>query len=140
MLYEVITLTGQTPYLADATDSYLYRVFFTDKNASIWDFTREQLLSPAAISRREKYGIDTPDMDDLPVSEQYISAVIQHGLAFRCASKWMNTALFASSVPMDENVLMQLPFISRVQMVKHPADPAKGIYNKYGMTVRNNFV
>ncbi len=132
------SLTGQTPYLADATDSYLYRVFFTDKNASIWDFTREQLLSPAAISRREKYGIDTPDMDDLPVSEQYISAVIQHGLAFRCASKWMNTALFASSVPMDENVLMQLPFISRVQMVKHPADPAKGIYNKYGMTVAGN--
>jgi hypothetical protein len=129
------SLPGQTPYPANATDGYFYRVYFTDKNANTWDYTQEQLLSPAAINRREKYGIVAPDMYDLPVNEQYISAVIQRGLAFKCASKWMNTALFASTVPVDEDTLMQLPFISRVQMVKHPADPAKGAYNKYGTTV-----
>ncbi len=57
--------------------SGIYRVFFTDKGAIPESVSPEQILSPAAIARREKYGIPFPDEADLPVSGQYISAVEQ---------------------------------------------------------------
>jgi len=127
-------LSLQAQSSSDETSLYYYRIFFYDKGATVWDLTPEQLLSPAAIARREKYEITAPDINDLPVSAQYITTVTQYGLAYKCASKWMNTALFTSSIPVNEGELEQLLFISRVQLVKHPADPAKRTYNKYGTT------
>jgi subtilisin family serine protease len=111
---------------------YFYRICFTDKNANPSDFLPGQLLSPAAIARREKLGIPVPELSDLPVSEEYISAVTQQGLTYKCASRWMNTALFTSPELIDTKALELLPYIDRARLVKLPADPSKKIYGKYG--------
>jgi subtilisin family serine protease len=117
---------------SDADHLYFYRIYFTDKNASPSDFSPEQLLSPAAVARREAQGIPVPELSDLPVSPEYINTVTEQGLTYRCASRWMNTALFTSPGPRDIKVLEAIPSVDRVKLVKHPAEPAKGTYAKYG--------
>lgn len=114
---------------------FFYRIFFTDKNAGLSDYSPGQLLSPAAIARREAQGIPVPEMSDLPVSGEYISAVIQQGLTFKCASRWMNTALFTSPELINTEAIELLPYIDRAKLVKRPADPLKGTYGKYGTVV-----
>ncbi|MBE0666075.1 MAG: hypothetical protein IH593_00225, partial [Bacteroidales bacterium] len=54
------------------TENYFYRVVFIDKgNISTADFSPGELLSPAALSRREKAGAEVPVFTDLPVNKQY---------------------------------------------------------------------
>jgi serine protease AprX len=118
----------------DESDLYYYRIYFTDKGASPGDFTAAHVLSPAAISRREKYGIEALSTSDLPVNSQYLGEVSQHGLIFKCASKWMNTAVFTSPSPVNITELGELDFVTEVQLVKHPAEPVKHSYSKYGIT------
>ena len=125
-------IQAQTP--GDGSDLYFYRFYFSDKGTSPGDFSADQLLSPAAIARREKYGIEQVDEIDLPVSSQYISEVSQHGLAFKCASKWMNTAVYTSPSPVSTAELEELTFITEVRLVKHPAVSVKNGYSKYGTT------
>jgi subtilisin family serine protease len=124
----------QIPVRGQSGDDFLYyyRIYFTDKNASPSDFMPEQLLSPAAVARREAQGIPVPELSDLPVSPEYINTVTEQGLTYRCASRWMNSALFTSPEPLNVTVLETIPCIDRVKLVKRPADPAKGTYGKYG--------
>ena len=120
---------------ADESSLYFYRVTFTDKgNISVGDFAPEDLLSPAAIARREKCGVAPLTVSDLPVNQEYISAVAQRGLAFKCASKWMNSALFTSASKMEADELSDLPFVKEVIPVKNPSDPVKGNTGKFGVT------
>ncbi len=123
---------------SDGDRLYFYRIYFTDKNASPSDFLPGQLLSPAAVARREAQGIPVPELSDLPVSMEYISAVTEQGLTYRCASRWMNTALFTSPEPLDVKELELIPSVERVKLVKRPADPTKGTYGKYGTVTLMN--
>ncbi len=41
----------------DYDDLWFYRVWFSEKTESTDDYSPEELLSPKAIARREKYGI-----------------------------------------------------------------------------------
>jgi len=125
-------IISQTP--VDESALYYYRIYFTDKGTSPDEFISIQLLSPAAISRREKYGIEALSMNDLPVSALYLNEVSQYGLTFKCASKWMNTAVFTSPSPVSTSDLEELSFIAGVRLVKHPAEPVKHSYSKYGIT------
>ena len=119
----------------DETSLFFYRVWFTDKgDAGIWDFAPERLLSPGAIARREKCGVAPVTLSDLPVNTNYIIAVTQRGLPFRCASKWMNTALFTSASKIEAGMLSDLSFVKKVQLVKKPSDPVKHVSDKYGVT------
>ncbi len=120
---------------SDNNSLYFYRVWFTDKGGlSVGDFIAGQLLSPAAIERREKCGITSLNTGDLPVNKDYIIAITQRGLIFRCASKWMNTALFASASKIETDALTDLPFVKEVQLVKNPSAPVKHAADKYGVT------
>jgi serine protease AprX len=119
----------------DESSLYFYRVTFTDKgNTSIGNFAPEDLLSPAAIARREKCGVAPLTVSDLPVNQDYITAVSQRGLAFKCASKWMNSALFTSAVKIEANALTDLPFVKEMQPVKNPSGQVKGNAGKFGIT------
>jgi serine protease AprX len=139
LIIVLIIPDGLSSVPQDATDDsrlYFYRVSFIDKgNVSTGDFEPEQLLSHAAIARREKCGISLLSYSDLPVSTEYISLVIQKGLTFRYASKWMNTGLFSSESTVDIQALEELPCIDKIKLVKLPAEPAKNAGSKYGMTV-----
>jgi hypothetical protein len=119
----------------DESFLYFYRVTFTDKgNVSVGNFAPEGLLSPAAIARREKCGVAPLTVGDLPVNQDYITAVSQRGLAFKCASKWMNSALFTSASKIETDALNDLPFIIEVLPVKNPSGPVKGKTGKFGVT------
>jgi subtilisin family serine protease len=128
-------LPSAAAHTADDNGLYFYRVYFTDKgNTGTGDYLPEQLLSPAAIARREKCGIPALTFSDLPVSKTYINAVAQGGLVFTCASKWMNTALFSSVSAIDAEALEALSFIEKVKLVKLPPEPVKNDVSKYGVT------
>ncbi len=118
----------------DYNDLYLYRVYFNDKGAAPEAFSPGELLSPAATARREKLGIPFPDEQDIPVSSQHITAVTSLGLSFRCASKWMNTALFSSTKQEGTGELEEFWFVDSVRLVKRPSAPVKLTSSKYGMT------
>lgn len=121
---------------ADESSLYFYRVTFTDKgDAGTGDFAPEDLLSPAAVARREKCGVAPLTVSDLPVNPEYITAVTQRGLVFKCASKWMNSALFTSVSKIKADALSDLQFVKEVLPVKNPSAPVKGNTGKFGITL-----
>ena len=121
LLLKAAVLCAGTDPGSDKSSSYYYRVTFTDKgNTSVGDFAPEDLLSPAAIARREKCGVAPLTISDLPVNQDYIIAVTQRGLTFRCASKWMNSALFASASKIEAAALTDLPFVKERASGKEP--------------------
>mgnify|MGYP001127164687 FL=1 len=99
---------------------------------SVSDFTPEDLLSPDAIERREKCGIDPLTASDLPVNKDYINTVTQTGLKFHISSKWMNSALFSSHTEINPADIEEIPFVREVVLVKRPAEPSKRETEKYG--------
>ncbi len=122
--------TGKSP---DYNLLYFYRVCFTDKGSvTVSDFTPEDLLSPDAIERREKCGIEPLTASDLPVNKTYINTVTQAGLKFHISSKWMNSALFSSHSEINPADVEEIPFVREVVLVKRPAEPSKREIDKYG--------
>jgi hypothetical protein len=117
------------------TELWFYRVWFNEKSGDTEDYFPEDLLSPAAIARREKYDIPLIEESDIPVSRQHIITLSRLGLGLRCTSRWLNTALFSAASPKDIEALEDYYFIDSIQLVRHPSDPVKKSYNKYGITV-----
>ncbi len=135
ILLNLAGLSTRTESVADESSLFFYRITFTDKgDAGTGDYAPEDLLSPAAIARREKCGVAPLTTSDLPVSHDYIEAVTQRGLVFKCASKWMNSALFTSEFKMETDALADLSFVKAMLLVKNPADPVKSAREKYGVT------
>jgi len=117
-------------YGQDPVYAYYYRVYFRDKGENtVGSFTPEELLSPRAIARRQKAGVSVPDFRDLPVSKNYLNLISVSGFKLHCTSKWMNTALFKTSLPADIKQLFDLPFVIDVKNVKTPVK-SSGFYNK----------
>lgn len=121
------------PVTSDYDDLWFYRVWFNEKPSNVNDYEPEDLLSPAAIARREKYGIPAITKSDLPVSRQHINVLSGSGLLLRCTSRWLNTALFSATQPKDIASLEDYEFIDSITLVKHPAEPVKKSRNKYGI-------
>ena len=109
---------GQSPVY-----SYFYRVYLRDKgDVFSGKFSATDLLSPRAIERRQKAGIQVPDFRDYPVNRDYINKISLSGLKLHTTSKWMNTALFKSQSFFDIKILLDLPFVSDVKVVKTPGN------------------
>lgn len=135
VLLNLAGLSTRAEPAADESSLYFYRITFTDKGgAGTGDYAPEDLLSPAAIARREKCGVAPLTVSDLPVNQDYITAVTQRGLVFKCASKWMNSALFTSEYKIEADALTDLSFVKAMLLVKNPADPVKSAHEKYGVT------
>ena len=107
---------------------YYYRVCFKDKgDVKLTGYNPRNLLSEKAIIRRQKSGIPVPDITDIPVSSEYIDAIVSMGYTLHCTSKWLNTALFKSRDLMETGQLLALPFVAEVKVVKRPG--TKSLYN-----------
>jgi serine protease AprX len=103
------------------TYSYFYRVYFRDKGDNITaNYSAADLLSSRAVSRRQKSGIQFPDLRDFPVNRSYLEKISSLGLKLHSTSKWMNTALFKSEYIFDISKLLGLKFVSSVKTVKTP--------------------
>jgi hypothetical protein len=109
----------------EKTYNFFYRVYLKDKGTNtINDFSPGDLLSEKAVKRREKAGISVPDMRDIPVFSGYIDQIKLSGFKLHCTSRWMNTALFKTEAMADISPLVNLPFVSKVKVVKNTG--AKG--------------
>ncbi len=129
----LLPVTAQPAYPGD-DQLWFYRVWFSEKTNTVSDFAPEELLSPAAISRREKQGIPLLTETDIPVSREHITTLSSFGLSLRCTSKWLNTALFTTTEAKDPATWNEYYFIDSIQLVRRPSDPAKKNYSKYGIT------
>ena len=117
----LIIIPCQPGKCQEKTWNYFYRIHFVDKGGfDVSDFSPEDLLSDKATERRRKAGIVVPDYRDLPVWKDYTEQISSTGLTLHCTSRWMNTALFKSSVPVEPGILDQFPFIKEVKIVRSP--------------------
>ena len=104
------------------TYNYFYRVYFKDKgDLNPNNFSPEDLLSQKAINRRQKAGIYTLVLSDLPVNPDYLTQIGSKGFNLHCTSKWMNTGLFKTQNQANINLILNLPFVKDVKIVKKPA-------------------
>ena len=127
-ILSLLFLSANCIYGQDQIYPYFYRIYFKDKGENIISrYTAFDLLSPRAINRREKAGIPVPDFRDIPVNHSYLDKISILGLKLHSTSKWMNTALFKSSNPVDINNILSLPFVTNVKTVKTPGK--KNSYN-----------
>jgi hypothetical protein len=101
----------------ESSFSYYYRISLRDKgDNTTGKFAPEDLLSQRAIIRRQKTGIKLTDFRDLPVYKRYIDQITALGFTLHCTSKWMNTALFKTQLPVNISILNNLPFINEVKI------------------------
>lgn len=114
---------------------WCYRVWFSEKTNTLSEYSPEDLLSPAAIARRAKYGIPSITYSDIPVSRQHINTLSRFGFRLKCTSRWLNTALFTTTEPKETATYEEYYFIDSIQLVKVPSEPVKRSSNKYGQTV-----
>ena len=93
-----------------------YIVYFKDKNSSTFNTSDPgKFLSPRAISRRLKQGIDVTT-DDLPVNRNYIQQINSAGAKVYFTSRWLNCALVQTTTDVATS-LQLLSFVSRVEFV-----------------------
>jgi serine protease AprX len=117
----LLVLVTNWIYCQEPVYTYYYRVYFKDKGENtIGSYANEEILSTRALARRMKAGISAPDFQDLPVSKSYLDQISASGYKLHCTSKWMNTALFKTSSPLDPKQLLDFSFVSDVKIVKSP--------------------
>ena len=92
--------------------NYKFRLTLKDKGKTSYKTDKpEQFLSPKAIERRQKQGIKI-DESDLPISQDYITAIEKIGGKVVAKSKWLGTvAVHCSDSTMVEKY-KALPFVS----------------------------
>jgi hypothetical protein len=108
---------------------FKYIVQFADKDldnnpysiSRPWEF-----LSPKAIQRREKYQINLT-ADDLPVSLNYCTQLVETGLKFRYLykSRWMNQAALITQDSTIPEVFGAMPFVRSVKRVYRNPNPGE---------------
>jgi subtilisin family serine protease len=117
LIFTCTILSGQSGQF-----NYFYRVYFRDKGEyNTESFSASQLLSERSLERRARSAIPVPDTRDLPVFPGYLAGVSSLGLTLHCTSKWMNTGLFKTNLPVDPGILLSMPYVADVKIVKNPA-------------------
>ncbi|MDR1091063.1 MAG: S8 family serine peptidase, partial [Prevotella sp.] len=92
--------------------NYKFRLILKDKGKTSCKINKpEQFLSPKAIERRQKQGIKI-DESDLPISQDYITAIEKAGGKVVAKSRWLGTiAVHCTDSSMVEKY-KALPFVS----------------------------
>ncbi|HEX2395534.1 MAG TPA: S8 family serine peptidase, partial [Bacteroidales bacterium] len=109
-----------------------YRVVFKDKGTSEYSIEEpEKFLSPAALERRRKHGIQVTE-SDLPVSTYYINTIQDYGVRVLSVSKWFN------SITIEVNDSTVLPQIGALTFVDKHVVTAHETYKTKTAVSRNN--
>ncbi len=128
LFFTIISILFFQSFHTKAQDYYW--VAFSDKNNSEFSIsTPEKYLSERAIERRAKQKI-VFDSLDLPVNSSYISQVLNLGVEFVHASKWLNGITVKSEIDSFSIKVLQLPFVREVQLSK-PNLQAKSAFDKF---------
>lgn len=110
-----IVLPGQAPSIKEY---HHFIVEFYDKNKSPYSIQNpEEFLSPRALERRKKLGIEITE-EDLPVNPHYIDSVSKvEGVQVLHVSKWFN--LVSVRIDLSQLEAQELLKISVVKSVKY---------------------
>ncbi|GJM44432.1 MAG: serine protease [Gemmatimonadota bacterium] len=108
---------------ATAESTHAWWVYFSDKGFdSVLEEDRAldraaEMLTPRALARRQKVRGDTPvDFLDLPVSPDYVRAVIGTGATERHRLRWFN-AVTVNATDSQVARIRELRFVARVRRV-----------------------
>ncbi len=111
-----LSLYAQT----ESNSDYFYRIYLNDKGGSNqYQYIPEDYLSLRSIERRIKNGVTT-GYSDLPLHKPYLDSLRQRGLNIHCVSKWMNTVVVTTQLPVDKPILTGISFIDSIKLVKPP--------------------
>jgi hypothetical protein len=103
-----------------------YRIFFADKAGS--SINPVLYFSPEALERRALLGLPAFDFYDLPVSEIYLSTLLEYGVEIHVVSRWLN-AVFASIPQEMLSMVEQLSFIQKIE-IAHPSKLLLSSFNE----------
>jgi hypothetical protein len=146
--YKVLVILAALAVLTDSlpaegqnnTNSYFYRIYFKDKGDNNTNNTTiEKLVSPRAVERRKKNGIDMADFRDLPVWPDYLNQIKSTGLIFHCKSRWMNTGVFMSGSLIDLDEIHTLPFVADIRIIKKPGIKSSFVDKLYFQQTEDDF-
>lgn len=128
-IYFLFALLLLLPSLQLKSQDYFW-VAFTDKNNSALSLAApSDFLSERAIQRREKQNIAIDSLD-LPVNSNYISEVLELGVGFVHASKWLNGITVKAEKDSFATKALQLPFVKEIQRTKTTL-ATKSAFNKF---------
>lgn len=106
--------------VATAQDN-TYWVFFTDKNDT--QFDPYSYFDAKAIERYEQCGADLYDISNYPLNSTYVNTVSGYSSDVYGESRWLN-AMGVSASAENAELISQLPFVLRVQMISSECVPA----------------
>ncbi|RMG81055.1 MAG: peptidase S8 [Bacteroidetes bacterium] len=99
---------------ANAQTLKKFWVEFADKKDNPYLISQpETFLSPRAIERRKKHGVEVTEAD-LPVNPQYLHAIRQAGAAIHNTSRWLNGASIIATDSIA-GVVKNLAFVRHVR-------------------------
>jgi hypothetical protein len=113
-------------------DSYYFFVQFKDKNNTPYSLNNPAAyLSSKSIQRRSEQQIAI-DSTDLPVNATYINQVVNQGVIFHSASKWMNGITVITNDSSLMGLIRPLSFVKRVEYTGKilTAQPAPALRTK----------
>jgi serine protease AprX len=115
MKYYIFTLLTLFSIELSAQSLNKYWVQFTDKKDTPYSiFKPQEFLSPRAIERRQRLGIEIDEMD-LPVTPKYINELKKKGATIYTVSKWFNAATIYLEDENRLNEIKKLPFVRTVE-------------------------
>ena len=107
-----------------------YLVKFTDKSQSPYSLSRpEEFLSPRAIERRTRQGIEI-DITDIPINSAYIQGVRGTSVKLIIQVKWCNAVIIQTNSQLELIALQSLPYVLSVEPVNAPTSVNK-LYDKF---------
>lgn len=100
-----------------AEETFAFRLYLKDKDTATYSLEKpEEFLSEWAVKKREKNNIPI-QIEDMPVSPNYLNQIISFGLTPIVSSKWMNTVVVHTSDSMLIHEIEKLDIIDSVKWV-----------------------
>lgn len=135
-IVRVIFLIGIFSIPASAQENR-YMVFFTDKEGVPYSVSEPtEFLSPAAVDRRLRQGIDISEQD-FPVNQSYVAGVREAGASAFFTTRWLNGVLIECE-PGVLPAVRSLPYVDRVELVAPLAKLQSGGRRSFNLRRKNN--
>lgn len=108
--------------VASVSSQYNCWIQFKDKSGTVGKFSSpEAYLSARAIERRAKQQVSIDSMD-LPVSEKYISQVLNYNVGLKTKSKWLNGITVEMTDTSSLAGIRALSFVKKIELTLVPTN------------------
>jgi len=112
-----------------ADESYCFRIYLHEKGETEYTLERpESFLSPAALERRQKRGIEVGPTD-LPISPVYIDSLSALGGELVVQSKWLSTVVMVARDSLFAGRVKELTIVDSVKWI-WKGDPEAPYYGE----------